>query len=172
MTKMNRIEQLTVHTNLETLARDLSSLLSDPQNEDISLDFPGSVARYNGEFTQVMKNLDDAVADCVPGKRQQFIAYSDTRAVGMSVIRLAHTVPEKINSSWPNVSLLICHPYRRQGIGRLSIEASLRAVDQHFGGVAWTEVRKANVASMQLVNSAGFQPVSETAQKVAYSYHA
>lgn len=168
---MNHVEQLSPVTDIEAVAIDLSSLLSDPLNADIAVEFPGSVARYTGELEEVVRNLGEAVADCNPGIRQQFVAYSDKRAVGMAVVRFADNVPEGVNSVWPNVSLLICHPYRAQGLGRLSIDASLRAVDQQFGGKAWTEVRKANIASIRLVKSAGFLPINETDEKVAYEYH-
>jgi len=86
---MNYIEELTEQTDLEALARDLSALLAMPANADIADEFPGSVARYTGDLQTVQCNLAETVKNCAPGARQQFIAFSGSKAVGLSVIRFA-----------------------------------------------------------------------------------
>jgi len=169
---MNHIETFDDHIDLRVLAHDLSALLIKPENSDIAEEFPGSVSRYTGDIETVRSNLAEALADCKPGIRQQFIAFSGTQSVGMSVIRFADSIPRGIQDTWPNVSGFICHPFRSQGLGGLSLAARLAVVRDQFGGDAWTQVKKTNVPSNRMVSHAGFVKTSETDTHIIYAYHA
>lgn len=152
------------------VASDFDSLLSDSSNADIATEFPASVARYTGDIAEVEANLLAAQLDCRPGVRQQFVAFSGVRAVGMSVVRLVDDPPYKIDPAWPNVSVFVCNPYRGQGIGRLSMIAHAGVIADQFGGHAWTRVRTQNAPSRCMVERAGFVPVREDAENIFYTY--
>jgi RimJ/RimL family protein N-acetyltransferase len=168
---MNRIEPLTPNIDLGQLAYDLSSLLTDRSNKDIALEFPASVIRYTGGENHVLANLEETVRDCRPGVRQQFVAYSGERAVGMSVIRFADEVPDSVQDSWPNVSGFICNPFRNQGLGRQSLLKRLEVVEEQFGGHAWTQVKKENAPSNAVVRRCGFLLTGETDGSNIYTFH-
>lgn len=168
---MNHIEALTEQTDLDALALDLSKLLVSPANADIAEEFPSSVARYTGDIETVKSNLSEALEDCKPGVRQQFIAFAGSQAVGMSVIRFTDSTPEGIDNTWPNVSGFICRPFRGLGLGTLSLQTRLLVVKAQFGGNSWTQVKKNNTASNRMVTHAGFVKSSETDGHIIYEYH-
>jgi hypothetical protein len=168
--RMNFIKNISDFDDFAVVAHDISALLRMPENHDIAIDFPGSVARYSRDVDEVVAEFQKTQQACRPGVRQQFIAMAGDRAVGMSVIQLAGEVPEGIDASWPNVSGFVCNPYRNQGIGRLSLLARLQVADEQFGGRAWTKVRNDNAFSRRMVTHAGFVPVHDTDGHTVYSY--
>lgn len=143
--------------DLESVASDLSELLASSENEDIKIHFPATVRRHTGDVEVVRQNLIEAADACVPGRREQFIIFSGSRAVGMSVVTLLPDTPEQINPAWPNLSGFVCQPYRGRGLGRLSMERRMRAVRENFDDHAWTYVRKGNMPAEHLVSEAGFK---------------
>jgi hypothetical protein len=167
---MNRVETLSEQSDLIAIAKDFSRLLIDPSNADIGLEFPNSVARYTGSPEDVFANLQDTIAQCGPGIRQQFVAYSGDIAVGMSAIRFADEMPTSITQKCPNVSSFICHPFRYQRLGTVSLQTRLRVVREQFEGKAWTQVKRTNAVSNALVVHNGFIPIDETDEHIIYTY--
>jgi hypothetical protein len=169
---MNTVRNISEVNDLLPVASDFTDLLIRNDNADIALEFPGSVARYSGNVENVLGNLLETREGCVPGIRQQFIAFAGERAVGIAAIRFADDtqLPEGIDSSWPNYSGFVCNPYRNRGLGTLSALEGLRVVDSQFGGKAWTKVKKTNISSHKMVTRAGFVVVGEDADSNLYTY--
>jgi predicted acetyltransferase len=92
----------------------------------------------------------------VQGKREQFIVFSGQKAVGMAIVTNQISAPTEVPEEWPNLSGFILNPYRAHGLGRLSINHRVRVVHEHFGGHAWTYVRKGNIPAEKIVLGAGF----------------
>jgi hypothetical protein len=167
---MNVVRNISEIEDFDAIANDFSVLLGDASNTDIVLEFPATVTRYSGDVGEVTRNLVDTKANCQTGVRQQFVAFSGARAVGMSVVRLIDNVPDGVDTTWPNVSGFVCNPYRHQGIGSLSLLTRMSVVDRQFNGNAWTQVKKANVYSHRMVTNAGFLVISENSEHVIYAY--
>ncbi len=168
---MNTVRNISEIDDLQSIACSFAELLDDPSNHDIAIEFPNSAARYSGSPDQVLRNLAETQRACQPSVRQQFVAFSGGRAVGLSVVGFAQEVPDGIDHSWPNVSSFVCNPYRNQGIGRLSLLEQLTAVDTQFNGRAWTAVKKANDFSHRMVTHAGFVMQGEDGDSKIYAYH-
>lgn len=144
-------------SDLGNVARDLAVLFNSEMNEDIKIHFPATVRRHTGDIEIVQKNLKEAAEACRPGSREQFIIFSGAHAVGMSVVTLLPEVPVHVATTWPNLSGFVCHPYRGLGLGKQSLERRIHAVNENFGGHAWTYVRKDNVPAQAVVLGAGFK---------------
>lgn len=159
--------------NLVAAATSLDYLLTQPANEDIGVEFPSTVAAYTGSLVDVVANLQSSQARCVEGVRQHNLIFNAAGdAVGMSVVVVDGIPREGIDPLWPNASVLVCAPYRRQGLGVLSLAVQLEQVDHHFGGCAWTSVDQTNEASQHMVEAAGFNPqrISEDEARIYYNY--
>jgi len=167
---MRYIEEFSARTDLESVAASISDLLRCHDNTDLNADFPRFIETYSQPNDVVIEHLQQILIRCQNGERQQFVAYADGRAVGMSVLCAATEAPGYINPAWPNTSSLVCHPYRRQGIGHLSLRTRLAVVDEVYDGHAWTRVRADNPASQRLVESHGFLPVQATDEHIFYTY--
>ncbi len=171
---MPEIRPIDTLDNFDAIAQDFCELLTLSENLDIRAQFPETVASLTGSPVEAAQNLLKSQANCAPGRREQFIVFSGGRAVGMSVVRNDVITPEGIDSSWPNLSGFVCNPFRRQGLGRLSMQHRLTAVRERFGNHAWTYVKEGNVASEKLVLSAGFVQLGLThpdhEDQLAYLY--
>ncbi len=77
-----------------------------------------------------------------------------------------------VDDLYPNISMLICRPYRGLGYGRITLDENLRVAREQFGGKAWTTVAEDNVASNAMVNRAGFKKVGEDNGRFVYIYEA
>lgn len=154
--------------DFHSIARDFSGLLRDKSNVDISLDFPGTLKRYSGENT--LLELEKTAASCSQGEREQFIVLHKGKAVGLSAIQYVEDTPGVIPSTHPNLSGLICHPYRGIGLGKASLVHMLNIVDVRFDRQAYTEVRKENTISRSIVENTGMMAVSSSATSVHYLY--
>jgi hypothetical protein len=168
---MNYIKNLNEITDLQAVAEDIADLLEQTSNADIAVEFPSSVAAYTGDINKVVDNLIAVQGESYPGVRQQFIACSGLRAVGMSVVRFADKVPDGVDIGWPNVSGFVCNPFRGRGIGRLSLMKRLEAIDAQFGGSAWTRIKVHNVHSQQMVEHAGFVQIGMDTEGLIYTYN-
>jgi hypothetical protein len=169
---MNSIKNIAEIEDFHPIARSFAELLVNRDNADIGLEFPATAARYTGDISAIVSRLREAQTDCVPGTRQQFIAFAGENAVGMSVIRFADELPKVIGQNCPNLSGFVCHPYRNRGIGRLSLIERLRVVDEQFDGYAWTKVSKVNEYSNRMVACAGLVLAGEDIDNFVYSYKA
>ncbi|HRN90394.1 MAG TPA: hypothetical protein PK265_01085 [Candidatus Saccharibacteria bacterium] len=154
---MNRILPLGEIYNLENVALDLNRLLSRKDNNDIRDGFPATFTRYTGDLRKVVSNLDIAKSLYKTGKREQFIIFAGTRAVGLSIVTTDIDNPVGVDESWPNISGFVCNPFRGQGLGRLSIETRMRVVKENFNNAAWTFVKNGNKPSEHLVRDVGFK---------------
>ncbi|HSX07566.1 MAG TPA: GNAT family N-acetyltransferase [Candidatus Saccharimonadales bacterium] len=165
---MNHIENLTEIQDLRAIAVDLAPLLRDDANDDIALQFPETVSRYDGGPALVTRHLLEDQGGCEPEVRQQFVAFSDGRAVGMGAVQDRLNVPVGVPSGYPNIWSFICHPYRGKGIGQLLLAKNLETVDAQFGGHAWTRVPKTDETSIQAVERAGLRRVAEEEAALIY----
>ena len=104
------------------------------------------------------------------GKRQQFVAFFGEIAVGIFIITLTDDQPSSIEPRISNVSGLVFNPYRRLGIGALSLRTKLLVANEQFGGQAWTRVRRENIPSQNLVRTAGFQYYGEDDKGLLYIF--
>jgi hypothetical protein len=169
---VNKIRSITEVNNLGQVASDLDMLLSISANSDIKAEFPETVTRYtaDGNIDVVEANLRASALECVPGVRQQFITFAGGQAVGMSVVRLVDNPPIGIDPFWPNVSVLICNPYRGNGLGGLAMSTNRTTIAEQFHGNAWTRVKKTNTPSKRMVIRAGFVPLREDDRHIFYTY--
>lgn len=154
---MNRAVPLNRVKDLERIAFDLSSTLEHKGNIDISEEFPTTFAQYTGDIKEVARNLEVAQGCFKVGKREQFIIFAGEKAVGLSTVINNINTPNGVDPSWPNLSGFVCHPFRGQGLGRLSLETRMQSVINNFGKNAWTLVKQGNVHSEHLVTSVGFK---------------
>lgn len=162
---MNRVVPLSEVENFESIAFDLRDLLKNKDNKDIAEEFPGLTRRHTGGIDEVIANLEEAKERYIAGIREQFIVLSGERAVGLSIVTNEVNPPEAVEPTCPNVSGLICRPFRGRGLGRLSLEARMEVVQRNFGNRAWTLVRDGNIPSERLVTSAGFRKVDQLVNK-------
>lgn len=154
---MNRLVLLTSIELFGEIARDFNELLGRPDNQDIANEFPATVARYGEGASQAVANFEATRELCKIGEREQFIVFSNEKAIGLCMISRQIEAPPSVDITWPNISGFIMNPYRGQGLGRFSIEQRMKVVDQHFGGHAWTLVREGNAPSEHLVTAVGFR---------------
>ncbi len=161
-------------TTLEQTARDLSTFFRRPDNADIGLDFPGTLAAFRQPLPQVVAELRGRQAIDEPGIRQYFLSYAHgensgedgdvLRAVGIGLVSLAEPPLHLRLETGPNISLMICNPYRKIGLGKLMVQSFLDAVDKNFDKrhhTIWTSVRRDNKASQRLVEGSGFTPYAQ-----------
>lgn len=158
---MNRAVPIDKIKDFESTAVDLMDLLQRKDNTDIVKEFPATVAQYTGDKNKVTTNLETTQQYYEIGKREQFIIFAGKRAVGLSTVINNVDTPSGVDPSWPNLSGFICHPFRGQGLGRLSLETRMQVVRHHFGNHAWTLVRRGNIRSEHLVVSVGFKKSKE-----------
>lgn len=156
--------------DMHPIAEDFSSFLSQPNNSDIALDFPGTVRRYGSDVDTAYQELMKTREQCQQGVREQFIIYAGERAVGLSAIQLVDEPPEGIEPTIPNLSGMIFNPWRGKGLGSLSLRYRLNVVDERFNGRAYSVVRKANTVSQKLVESNGLVIVGEDESRLTYLY--
>ena len=153
---MNRVIPFSEIESFDQIATDMSGLLQNGTNQDIAEGFPATVTRYTAEHDEVVANLETARTRFELGKHEQFMIFAGQRAVGLSVVTTNLDIPEGVDPSWPNVSYLVCNPFRGQGLGRLSAETQMDAVRRDFDGHAWTFVKDDNRISENLILSVGF----------------
>lgn len=154
---MNKITPIIDITELGPVAKSLNGLLKRPDNTDIKVEFPLTVTKYGGKVTEAVVNLKKARELYGVSTREQFIVFSGQKAVGMCIITNQLDIPEGLDPSSPNISGFIAHPFRGQGLGRLSIEERLKFVKKDFNNRAWTFVKDGNLPSEHLVTSVGFR---------------
>lgn len=157
---MQHAVPLSEVTDLHSLADDLADLLGASSNADIAEEFPSTVRRYTSG--DAVEHLIDAQQQWAVGIREQFVIFSGNRAVGMAHAALTDDVPEGINPGSANFSVFICNPYRQQGLGKLSAQSCVKAINANFGGRAWTTIDKENISSQRMTESAGFVLLGET----------
>jgi GNAT superfamily N-acetyltransferase len=153
------VKSLAEINDLRSVATDLRELLRLPDNEDIEEEFPGIYDLYGGDQANAVRYLEEVRADCQTGECERFIAFSGKRAVGVSVIMRTNkkNVPIGIRPEAPCLSGYVCHPYRRQGIGRLFLATQLQVADARFGGMAWALVHSTNDVSRHTVTTVGMR---------------
>ena len=161
--------------NLQPVAESLRTLLILPSNKDIAKEFPQTV-KYTGDVENVMRDLAETRERFIEGDREDYILFAGKTAVGMSQIALPHYAYLNMDPECPITSSYVCNapegskPYRGQGLGRLSMEVRLDAVNQRFGGYAMTMVKHDNVPSIGLVLSSGFVLTGSNAISGTYTY--
>jgi GNAT superfamily N-acetyltransferase len=156
---MNRVTPLIEIDNFKDIADSLRRLLPREDNSDIAQEFDASFKNYTGRRFRVVGNLKKARDLYQPGTREQFIAFAGERAVGLSLVSTQVEPPPGVDAEWPNISYFVCRPFRRQGLGRLSITACMKAVARNFDNRAWTVIKDGNSPSEHLVTSVGFNRI-------------
>ena len=167
---MNRFVSIDNVQDIHLVADDLRSLLLRDDNADISLEFPNLVENYTRDTNSVIQELEAARERYSVGMHEKFIIFAGERAVGLSIITHSARRPRSIQQGVPNLSGFIANPYRGIGLGRASLEARIKIVDERFGQRAWTSVRHANYISKNLVESVGFQLDSMSDSESIYAY--
>jgi L-amino acid N-acyltransferase YncA len=137
-------------------AAELKTLLKREDNEDITIDFPGTFKNHTADLPHVIHHMDMAKRIYGAGQHEQFIVTSGSKAVGICVITCTVPPPATELIGVPNVSGFILNPHRGQGLGRFSLEERMHIVEKNFGNKAWTFVRKDNQPSNHLIQSVGF----------------
>ncbi len=153
---MASIESVSNFVDLSLVADSLFRLLNQDNNSDIEKEFPNlsknlSRSRDTAEYT-----LKSMCEQNEPGFHELYVISLGHYAVGLSVISRQATIPELASFKAPNLSGFICRPYRGLGLGRLSLESRINAVNERFDGQAWTSVNTKNIPSNHLVQSVGF----------------
>jgi len=161
---IDKIEDSTLATH------SLSDLLSNGDNIDIASEFPNLVAGFSSRGDVATRTFDSIKAAHELGVHEIFIISMGSRAVGLSVVSRQVSPPEGLDDEAPNLSGFICRPYRGIGLGRISLEKRLEAVDDRFNGIAWTSVRINNSVSNHLVESVGFKHLSTIEGRNIYTY--
>ena len=155
--KMNvEIRKLSDIDDMRSVSMDLTELLKNDANHDIVDDFPNTVARYVENPEIALETLTTSKSQIVTGKTEMFIALVGERAVGLSIVTNEIMAPIGVDPSHPNLSGFVCVPFRGHGIGRLSLEARIKVVNENFNGNAWTFVARNNSISKHLITSVGF----------------
>lgn len=152
------------------IARDFHELLNLPENADIALDFPESVARYANDLEQSAQELALVADQCEDGAYEQSIIYDGMRAVGLATIQRVDDTPEAVPSGTPNISEFICRPHRGLGLGQLSLRHHLDIIDHRFEGIAFAEVRRENEIPQHIVEKLGLVAVSADKKYIQYLY--
>lgn len=155
--EMNKITPIIDIAEFGPIARNLNELLKRPDNADIKVEFPLTVTNYGGKISEAIVKLKRARELYVVGTREQFIVFAGQKAVGICIITNQLDIPEGLDLTSPNISGFIAHPFRGQGLGRLSIEEQLKFIKKDFNNQAWTFVKDGNLPSEHLVTSVGFQ---------------
>lgn len=169
---MDNITPINKIADIQQVALDLRRLLLLEENSDIKNDFPSIVKRYTASFDSAVEALNNGRKSFLEGQQEQFIVFSGGAAVGMSIVTNSIETPEGIDPSWPNLSGFIANPYRKRGLGRLSLQRRLQSVRYNFDGHAWTLVRIGNEASERLVSNQGFIRTSTTlGDRALYLWH-
>lgn len=154
--------------NLRPVAEDLSGLLMLSSNADITKEFPQTVKHLSNPECAA-RNLAKTRERFAEGKREDFVLFAGKRAVGMSQIATPG-YSFGVDPECPIFSNFVDYDHRRQGIGRLSIDICLEAVNQRFNGRAMTIVKHKNVASIGLVLSSGFVLTGSSVNAGTYTY--
>ncbi len=152
------------------VARAYSELLSRKDNYDIGVVFPGTARRYTGDPESVQKELEITTNDCETGRREQFVVFSEGSVVGLSAIQRVKNPPANLPTGIPNLSGFILQPFRGKGIGEASLRKRLEIVDERFGGYGYTEVRRENTISQNMVEKVGFTAIASNEKLLWYIY--
>lgn len=152
------------------VARSYSELLSREDNKDIGLIFPGTVRKYSGNPESVRENLVETANDCETGRRELFVVSDRGSVVGLSAIQRIDEPPVNLPSGTPNLSGFILNPFRGKGFGEESLRARLKIVDEHFDGYAYTEVRRENHVSRNMVEKVGLTAIASNEKFLWYVY--
>lgn len=156
--------------DFSTIARSYSNLLSRADNQDIGLDFPGTLRRYSGYVEGVQEELEKTANSCETGRREQFVVFDEGEVVGLSAVQRVKTPPADLPTDITNVSEFILQPFRGRGLGEATLRSCLQVVDENFEGYAYTEVRNNNAPSIKMVEKVGFVAIAGDEKFVWYVY--
>lgn len=191
LTDFRSVEGANGLPTIRQVAEDLHVLFSHEDNNDLERDFPGSVQAYRRSVDEIEERLIDKQDRMFlePERVQSYIPLIDAEgedwydngvrrlhAVGSSALTVVQDAPEhpEVKPDSPNVSLVICHPYRGMGLGTMLLKRMLQAVETDFEGRAWTAVHQDNFHSQATVTKAGFWPRAEGSRNnlpvIIYTY--
>ncbi len=165
---MTELVSFSSFDDFSGVARSFSDLLSRSDNRDIALDFPGTVRRYSGDIEGVREELVKTANTAESGRKELFVVFDEGSVVGLSAVQRIKEPPANLPSDIPNISEFILQPFRGRGLGEASLRACLKIVDDRFDGYAYTEVRRENTVSRNMVEKVGFTAIASNEKLLWY----
>jgi GNAT superfamily N-acetyltransferase len=160
-----RVIRVPEVADLKQAAKDLSYLTHRRENADISEEFPGILDDFGSGEDIAHQSLKSFSSVFERGVCETFIAFAGETAVGLSIVRTSYFPPHAVDPESPYISMFVARPYRRMGLGRLSLQANLDAVREDFGQKAWALIRNTNLPSIAMMTDAGFELQDEAGRK-------